>query len=96
MRGMLEGVGRRLKGGVPVVTRTVVVEGSGEGVIAAPLEAVARAHRDLSLGSYPFFTAERYGTNLVVRGRDAAQVDAAVGALIAALAEVQVEARVEG
>jgi molybdenum cofactor synthesis domain-containing protein len=95
MRGMLEGVGPRLKGGAPVVSRTVVVVGAGEGVIAAPLEAVARAHGALSLGSYPFFTPEGYGANLVIRGRDAAEVEAAVGALVVALAKVGVEARVD-
>ena len=51
---------------------TVRVEGAGEGVIAEPLEALAKAHPDLSLGSYPFFGRRGYGSNLVVRGRDAA------------------------
>ena len=55
MRGMLEDVGPRLRTGAVVISRTVRVEGAGEGVIAAPLEAVAKAHPDLSLGSYPFF-----------------------------------------
>ena len=55
MRAMLEDVGHRLKGGVVTVSRTVRVEGSGESVIAAPLEAVAKAHPAMSLGSYPFF-----------------------------------------
>ena len=96
MRGMLEGVGPRLPSGVPVVSRTVVVEGTGEGVIAEPLERVARGRRELSLGSYPFFTPERYGSNLVVRGRDPAEVDAAVAELVEALAAAGVEARAEG
>jgi len=87
MRGMLEDVGPRLEGGRPTVSRTVRVEGSGEGAIAAPLEAVARAHPDLSLGSYPFFTPEGYGSNLVLRGRDPAVLEAVVGELIAALGE---------
>jgi molybdenum cofactor synthesis domain-containing protein len=85
MRGMLEDVGHRLEGGAVVVARTVRVDGSGEGMIAAPLEAVAKAHPDLSLGSYPFFSAEGYGSNLVVRGRDPAEVDATVEELIGAL-----------
>ena len=38
---------------------------------AAPLEAVAKAHPDMSLGSYPFFSPpDVYGANLVLRGRD--------------------------
>ncbi|HEX5776469.1 MAG TPA: competence/damage-inducible protein A [Caulobacteraceae bacterium] len=85
MRGMLEDVGHRLKGGAVVVARTVRVDGAGEGAIAAPLEAVARAYPDLSLGSYPYFSHEGYGSNLVVRGRDPAEVDAAVRELTEAL-----------
>jgi molybdenum cofactor synthesis domain-containing protein len=85
MRGMLEDVGPRLKGGAVTVSRTVRVEGTGEGAIAAPLEAVAKAHPAMSLGSYPFFGPEGYGSNLVLRGRDPAEVGQAVDELIAAL-----------
>ena len=85
MRGMLEDVGPRLRGGVVTVSRTVRVEGSGEGVIAAPLEAVARAHPAMSLGSYPFFGEAGHGSNLVLRGRDPDELEATVGELIAAL-----------
>lgn len=87
MRGMLEDVGPRMRGGRPTVSRTVRVEGSGEGAIAAPLEAVAKAHPDMSMGSYPFFTPDGYGSNLVVRSRDPEALAGAVAALIAALAE---------
>ena len=85
MRGMLEDVGPRLKAGAVVVSRTVRVEGAGEGVIAAPLESLAMAHPNLSLGSYPFFGPDGYGSNLVVRGRDAAEVAVTLEALIQAL-----------
>ena len=91
MRGMLEDVGPRLRTGKVVIARTVRVTGSGEGVIAAPLEAIAKAHPDLSLGSYPFYGENGYGSNLVIRGRDQAEVDATVEALIGALREVGIE-----
>ena len=87
MRGMLEDVGPRLKGGAVTISRTVRVDGSGEGVIAAPLEAVARAHPTLSLGSYPFFSNAGYGSNLVVRGRDPEELAATLIELEAALRE---------
>jgi molybdenum cofactor synthesis domain-containing protein len=90
MRGMLQDVGHRLKGGKVVIARTVRVEGFGEGVIAAPLEAVAKNHPTESLGSYPFFSADGYGANLVIRGRDADEVEATVVELIAALEAVGV------
>ena len=86
MRGMLEDVGPRLRTGAVVISKTVRVTGTGEGAIAAPLEAVAKAYPDLSMGSYPFFALpDVYGASLVIRGRDEAQLDAAVEALVAAL-----------
>jgi molybdenum cofactor synthesis domain-containing protein len=91
MRGMLEDVGPRMRGGRPTVSRTVRVEGSGEGVIAAPLEAVAKAHPDMSLGSYPFFGADGYGSNLVIRGRDPAVLGEVVIELITALKGAGIE-----
>jgi molybdenum cofactor synthesis domain-containing protein len=92
MTGMLEDVGPRLRGGTPVISRTLRVAGVGEGTIADPLAQVARAHRGLSLGSYPFFDAERkaYGSNLVIRGRSEAEVAEAAEALSSALAEAGV------
>jgi molybdenum cofactor synthesis domain-containing protein len=91
MRGMLEDVGPRLKGGAVVIAQTVRVEGSGEGTLAEPLETVAKAHPSMSLGSYPFFGADGYGSNLVLRGRDAEELERAVVELIAALGAVGVE-----
>jgi molybdenum cofactor synthesis domain-containing protein len=85
MRGMLEDVGPRLKSGVVVQSKTLRVDGFGEGVIAAPLEAVAKAHPDLSLGSYPFFGEGGFGANLVVRGRSPEEIEAAVSELEAGL-----------
>ena len=91
MRGMLEDVGPRLRTGVVTLSRTVRVEGSGEGVIAAPLEFVAKAHPKMSLGSYPFSGPDGPGSNLVLRGRDAEELAATVEELIAALREIGVQ-----
>ena len=85
MRGMLEDVGWRLKGGAVVLSRTVRVEGFGEGVIAEPLERVAKAHPAMSLGSYPFFSQDGYGSNLVLRSRDPAELELTIGELVEAL-----------
>ncbi len=85
MRGMLQDVGPRLKGGAVTVSRTLKVDGSGEGVIAAPLEAVAKAHPQMSLGSYPFFGPDGFGAHLVLRGRDADELARAMDELITAL-----------
>ncbi len=86
MRGMMDDVGPRLRTGKVVIARTVRVEGIGESVMAAPLEALAKAHRTLSMGSYPFFGPDGFGANLVIRGREAEAVETAVTELLAALA----------
>ena len=88
MTAMLEDVAPRLRTGAVVHARTLRVIGVGEGAIAAPLAEAAKAERDLSFGSYPFGAGSdgEIGTNLVVRGRDAAKVEAAVAALAKVLA----------
>ena len=88
MRGMMEDVVTRVRPGQVVISRTVRVEGAGEGAIAAPLETLAKSHPALSLGSYPFYGPEGYGANLVIRGRDAAEVAATEDALVESLAGI--------
>jgi molybdenum cofactor synthesis domain-containing protein len=90
MRGMLLDVGPRLKGGAVVLSRTVRVEGFGEGIIAAPLEATAKAYPEMSLGSYPFSLPDLYGSNLVLRARDPQELDRATADLIAALEAAEI------
>jgi molybdopterin-biosynthesis enzyme MoeA-like protein len=94
MTAMLEDVAPRLRTGVVVQSRTVRVTGVGEGAIADILTAAARAEREVSFGSYPFGhgSVGEIGTNLVVRGRDQAKVEASVERLLAALADAQIEA----
>ena len=94
MTAMLEDVAPRLRTGAVVHARTVRVTGVGEGSIADLLTAAARADREISFGSYPFGhgSVGEMGTNLVVRGRDAARVEAAVEALLAELAAAGVAA----
>lgn len=83
MTAMLEDVAPRLRTGAVVHARTLRVTGVGEGAVAATLAEAAKANRDLSFGSYPFGAGSQgeIGTNLVVRGRDALAVEAAVATL---------------
>lgn len=72
----------RLTGGRPVLSQTLRIE-RGEGMVAGPLGALAAEFSDLSFGSYPFIQHGAYGTNIVVRGTEAARIDAAIGRLAA-------------
>ena len=75
MRGMLSTVGDRLEGGRPVRSRAVTVH-LGESQVADDLRAIDAAHPDVDLGSYPFYRNDVYGTSLVMRGTDEAELDA--------------------
>ncbi|MDR9426885.1 MAG: molybdopterin-binding protein [Salibaculum sp.] len=69
-----------LVGGAPMLSQTLRVE-RGEGDVAAPLARLAETYPGLSIGSYPFQKDGAYGTHVVVRGADGAQVEAAVARL---------------
>lgn len=71
-----------LTGGKPLLSQTLRVM-RGEGEIAEAFGTLAAAYPDLAMGSYPFTLNGAYGTNLVVRGTDAVQVDAAMTELAA-------------
>ena len=77
---MLEGVLSTISRGVPLLSRSLRVE-RGEGEIAASFAAFNAEWSDLQMGSYPFTDQGKYGTNLVIRGHDAARLDAALEAL---------------
>ena len=66
-----------LTGGAPLLSRTLRLM-RGEGDLAGPLGAFAQDHPHLSVGSYPFQKDGIYGSNIVVRGTDAAELDAAM------------------
>lgn len=70
---MLDSLLPSLKSGTPVVSETTRVD-QPEGAVAGPLGEIAAEFATLSIGSYPFNTPQGFGTNLVVRGADAALV----------------------
>jgi molybdenum cofactor synthesis domain-containing protein len=86
MRGMLEDVGHRLKGGAVVKSRSVRAAKVREGDIGGPLEALQQALQGVTLGSYPYFRGpEDYGVVLVARSADEAVLAAAAEGLAAVL-----------
>lgn len=95
MTAMLDDVVPRLKTGSVVHSRTLRLEGLGEGDIAEPLAQLARANPGLSMGSYPFGSGQPglMGTHLVIRGRDLAEVEQAQAELSAVLSEMGLSSR---
>jgi molybdopterin-biosynthesis enzyme MoeA-like protein len=76
-----------LKSGAPMISRTVKCP-YGEGDIGTALAEVQKAHPDTVIGSYPKFDENRFSTDLVIRGRDEARVEAAEAAVRQMLAEI--------
>jgi molybdenum cofactor synthesis domain-containing protein len=80
MRAMLEDIEPRLQRGALVHAQTVQAR-IGEGRIAAGLQTIQKSFPDLAIGSYPYYREDGFGVQLVARGRDADQVEAAAQAI---------------
>ncbi|SMY08413.1 competence/damage-inducible protein A [Flavimaricola marinus] len=76
-QAMVASVLPTLTGGAPLISQTLRIQ-RGEGDIAGPLGKLAAEYPALSIGSYPFQKDGVYGANIVIRGQDAAEVDAAM------------------
>ncbi len=81
MQAMMDIVSPKLKSGVRMLSESVRAN-AREGDIGSPLRAIAEAHPDTIIGSYPFMDEEQKpNTNLVVRSRDADKLAAAMAAV---------------
>ena len=80
MRAMMEDIAPRLERGAIVHAATVQTK-LPEGRIAAGLARIQSEHKDVALGSYPFYREDGSGVQLVARGRDAAEVERAALAI---------------
>jgi molybdenum cofactor synthesis domain-containing protein len=75
-QAMLDHVLPTLKTGVKILSGKVSCP-YGEGDIGDPLSAIAKAHPAVNIGSYPRFSGDKFSTEIVIRGRDQAAIDAA-------------------
>ncbi|MCW5693981.1 MAG: competence/damage-inducible protein A [Pseudolabrys sp.] len=89
MQAMLDEVAPKLKTGVKMLSASIRADAK-EGDVGTELAAVAKAHPDVIIGSYPFID-ENNGpnTNIVMRSRDAARLEEARVAVAAMLAAVR-------
>jgi molybdenum cofactor synthesis domain-containing protein len=88
MQAMLDVVAPTLQTGVKILSDTVRA-GLREGDIGTALAEVAKAHPDVSIGSYPFFSETGPDTNVVVRSRDPDALATAMEAVKAMIATVR-------
>jgi molybdenum cofactor synthesis domain-containing protein len=75
-QAMLDNVVPTLKVGTKMLSATVPCP-HGEGLIGGPLAAIQKAHPDTIIGSYPKYGDGKFWTELVVRARTQAALDAA-------------------
>jgi molybdenum cofactor synthesis domain-containing protein len=77
MQAMLDEIAPSLKTGRKMLSDSVRAD-LREGDIGTPLGEIAKAHPEVSIGSYPFFDEARGpNTNIVIRSRDAQNLAAA-------------------
>jgi len=76
MQAMLDEVAPKLTGGAVMLSRTVPLD-LGEGDVAKRLKEIQIAHQGVMIGSYPYERDGRFATNIVVRSRDEAAMNAA-------------------
>jgi molybdopterin-biosynthesis enzyme MoeA-like protein len=80
MQGMVDNLLPRLKGGAPMLSRSVSCA-LAEGTLAEGLEAVQNRYPAIEIGSYPYLRNKQYGVSLVLRGTDEAMLEEATEAV---------------
>ena len=96
MQAMLDAIAPLLDTGVKMLSETIRAD-TREGDIGSELGEIARAHAEVSIGSYPFFDTESGpNTNVVIRSRDAQKLAAAKREVEAMLAKVKAALAAQG
>ena len=80
MQAMFDGIKASLKGGKRVLSQSIDIY-TGEGAIAAGLTEIQNARPAVEIGSYPFSRQGVFGTAIVARGTEAAEVSDAIDAV---------------
>jgi molybdenum cofactor synthesis domain-containing protein len=76
MQAMFESIRHELVGGAPLISRTISAR-LPEGQLAGPLARVQEAHKDVQIGSYPYYRGGALGTSIVLRATDRGRLEAA-------------------
>jgi molybdenum cofactor synthesis domain-containing protein len=93
MQAMLDEVAPTLKTGARMLSESVRAD-LREGDIGTPLGEIAKAHPEVTIGSYPFFDEQRGpNTSVVIRSRDADKLAAAKAAVEDMLVQVKAGVR---
>ena len=87
MQAMMDAIAPTLKSGTKMVSQAIDCP-FGEGTIGARLGQIQETHDQTMIGSYPRYDDGRYTTQIVVRARQQALVEAAIVDVMAMLEEL--------
>jgi molybdenum cofactor synthesis domain-containing protein len=88
MQAMLDFAVKSMKTGAVMQVETIAAGSLPEGLYGEALGAIASAHPDVAIGSYPSFKDGRFNNQIVVRGKDEAAVAAGRSAVEAMISEM--------
>ena len=71
---MLGGLKNKISGGKPIISHTINLR-TVESEIAKSLTLVQDNNKDVEIGSYPFFKADKLGVAVVIRSVDQSKID---------------------
>jgi len=74
LKSMLGGLKNKISGGKPIISHTINLR-TVESEIAKPLTLVQDNNKDVEIGSYPFFKANKLGVAVVIRSVDQYKID---------------------
>jgi molybdenum cofactor synthesis domain-containing protein len=94
MQVMLDFAAKTMKTGAVMLVETISAGSLPEGLYGDALGAIAAAHPNVAIGSYPAFKDGRFNNQIVVRGKDEEAVAAARSAVEAMVAELSGDAAV--
>ena len=92
MQAMLDTAAKTIETGTKMTVQTIDAGAIPEGRYAEALGAIAAAHGETIIGSYPSYADGTFRNQIVVRGRDPAKVAATQAAVEAMLAAIRGEA----
>ncbi len=93
MQAMLDFAVKTMETGAVMLVESIAAGSLPEGRYGDPLSAIAAAHPDVAIGSYPSFNDGRFNNQIVVRGKDGETVAAARRAVEAMIAELSGDTR---
>ena len=74
LKSMLGGLKNKISGGKPIISHTINLR-TVESEIAKSLTLVQDNNKDVKIGSYPFFKADKLGVAVVIRSVDQSKID---------------------